>query len=128
MSERLHQEVKDVDPALKAGADDRSEDCLGASASPSAVAAPDFAVDYGGSDGLFSLVVRGVHARMPEVSEDFFQVAGHEFCQATITLVREMSMHQAIELRSEPPGSSPKTMRGNRVLLVTVTEGQALLQ
>jgi hypothetical protein len=84
MSERLHQEVKNVDPALKADADDGSEDCLSASASPSAIAAPDFAVDYSGSDGLFSLVVRGVHARMPEVSQDFFQVPGHEFCQAMI--------------------------------------------
>ena len=58
MSERLDQEVQNVDSALKAGADDRSEDCLSAGADPSAVAAPDFAVDYGGSDGLFPLVAQ----------------------------------------------------------------------
>src|SRR5271157_6135918 len=98
MSERLDQEVQNADAALETGTDDRSEDRLGASADPSAVAAPHFTVDYSGPDGLFSLIVCGIHARVPEVSQDIFQVSRHKLCQATIAPMCEPSPHQPIEL------------------------------
>jgi hypothetical protein len=40
VGENVNKEVENVDPALKAGADDGGEDGLGASAEPSTVAAP----------------------------------------------------------------------------------------
>ena len=70
------------------GAEDGRNDALRGRADPGAVAAPDFSVHHGGSDGLLATPVRGVDARMPQVGKQLVEMGFEKLREAFVGDVR----------------------------------------
>ncbi len=124
----MGKKLEGVDAPLRAGAEDRREDRLGAGAEPRAVAAPHFAVDHRRANGLLAQVIGGVHARVTQVGEDLFEVLVKEVRQATIAVVGQSSPDQPAKFCAKPACGDPQPVRRQFALLVAVARGQAPLQ
>ncbi len=78
-SQGLRQELEGVVALPGCGAQHRHQDALRFGAVRRAAAAPDFAVDHGGTEGLLGAPVRGVQPRLFQVREDPALVPVQEF-------------------------------------------------
>jgi hypothetical protein len=95
------EQLDGIAALLAGGAEHTGEDLPGVGPGPGTVAAPDFAGDDRGADGLLGAPVGGLDAGGPQEGEQVPTLSGQVVQQPTVGRVANAAGHELVDLRLE---------------------------